>query len=57
MEKKQFDLKRMLLFCAVILLLLIFQKVLGMVGRGIADMISYGNLTPIKPIHGIQFTI
>jgi len=48
MEKRQFDWKKVLLFCAVILLLLIFQRVLGMVGRVIADMISYEKFDPDK---------
>lgn len=48
MKNKQFDWKKMLLYGVVILLLLIFQEVLCMVGRGIADMFSYEKVDPYK---------
>jgi membrane protease YdiL (CAAX protease family) len=48
MEKIQVGWKKVLLYGAVILLLLIFQKILGMAGSGIADMFSYEKFDPYK---------
>ncbi|HHY81990.1 MAG TPA: CPBP family intramembrane metalloprotease [Clostridiales bacterium] len=46
MEKMQVSWKKVLLYVAVVLMLLIFQKVLGIAGSNIADMFSYVKLDP-----------
>ena len=47
-KRKQVSWKKVLLYGAVILLLLIFQEVLGKVGRGVADIFLYEKFDPYK---------
>jgi RsiW-degrading membrane proteinase PrsW (M82 family) len=48
MEKMKVGRKKVLLSGAIILLLLIFQKVLGITGSNIADMFSFEKIDPYK---------
>jgi len=48
MEKMKVGRKKVLLSAAIILLLLIFQKVLGITGSNIADMFSFEKIDPYK---------
>lgn len=48
MGKMQFGRKKVLISGAVILLLIVFQEVLGFVGSGIADMFSFERIDPYK---------
>ncbi len=48
MERKRADQKKILLYGIMILLLLIFQEVLGKVGKIVADFFPYGGVDPDK---------
>ena len=48
MERKRTNQEKVLLYGAAILLLLVFQEVLGKVGRFVADLISYREFDPYK---------
>ena len=48
MERKRADQKKILLYAFMVLLLLVFQKVLGKVGRLVADLLPYERLDPYK---------
>jgi len=48
MERKRANQKKILLYEIMILLLLIFQKVLGKVGRIVADLLPYERFDPYK---------
>lgn len=48
MEKRRADQTKILLYGIAILLLLIFQEVLGKVGRIVADLLSYERVDPSK---------
>jgi hypothetical protein len=57
MERKQADQKKILLYGIMILLLLVFQEVLGKVGESSPIYSPTRGLIPIKPLHGFLFTI
>lgn len=46
MDKTHVGWKKVLSYISVVLLLLIYQKVSGKVGRYVADMFSYGKIDP-----------
>ncbi len=48
MERKKADQKKILLYAVMVLLLLVFQEVLGKVGKLVADLLPYERLDPYK---------